>query len=210
MYIDIETIPFEGIENTELYQTLVDKISAPSNYKDPEIIQKYIDNQKLNLHRTFQLSPSTSQVACITILSDDKMKTYSLNDRSEYSIVSFAFDTLLTEFSEDIIGFNTRHFDFPFLLFRSLMIGINIADKIKRYKNVLYDHIDIYHEFREFKHMSQDYIYQLATGNKIRIPFINYYDFEGTRKEYIEYLIEHNREDVAALATIYPIINRPF
>jgi len=210
---DIETIPIEGLKDSTLYLSLAENIVPPAHYKKEETIINYLIKEKEKILEKAQLNPLLSQVA-VTGIYDTEIGSHltkSLRIQTEQQMLLSLFEDLLTEDPSDVIGFNTRLFDLPYMYARLIITkslsllpdNFGIA-----YSKLLYNHIDIYNNLKYFSHMSQDNIYEAITGKQRKHVFENYYTFtaEGhTRTEYLDYLMTHNVEDIKILSVLAAI-----
>ena len=130
LFIDIETLP---TDNPAAIERVKAKLSAPSNYKDPEKIAAYIENEAESAVGKTGLSGLFGRVLCICYAFDDsQVETLYLDDfDSEFSMLnefrSHCVDGLAREQSyciHRLIGHNALGFDVPFLSQRMMVNGL--------------------------------------------------------------------------------------
>lgn len=137
LYFDIETAP-KPIEEIE-------RIAPPfnpddvkhGNMSDPEKIAQKIESERMaylgDIHKKAALSPIYGKVVAIGVRIDSKT---TLLDCFKNPIAYPAETAGLIDFwslvrsAEQIVGFNTHHFDLPFLIKRSWELGVNVPDCI--------------------------------------------------------------------------------
>jgi DNA polymerase elongation subunit (family B) len=115
LFFDIETIADESaMEEIEVF--------APANYKDPEKIQAYIDDEKKKLISRMALDPDLAKVYAIS---------YKYSDADTMCMVTDEKD-MLEHFWDEVrnadgrlCGYNIIGFDLPFLMRRSMALGVS-------------------------------------------------------------------------------------
>lgn len=143
LYFDIETVQHSRIsEFVEYEMPDLDRISAPSNYKDPEKIEAYIAGARrsvlLEAKADYQsalakapLNPDLCQIAAIGwAFGDGPIQSIGVGEISERdALVSF-----LRAFSEAggaSAGYNILQFDWPVILRRCFDLGLTLPDRAK-------------------------------------------------------------------------------
>jgi hypothetical protein len=146
---DIETYGDDLPAGYLAYKTA--SIKAPSNYKKEDAIQQYIEKAKEKLQTGMALEPMTGKIILIGLLSDRSMpepewvkvqieadevwvRTIGLNGLSENEIINEVFRiwTDVCDNSSDfrIVGYNSKKFDLPFILGRTLIKGITVPERL--------------------------------------------------------------------------------
>lgn len=138
---DIETAPLPD----EQIAPFVPEFSAPSNYKDVDKIKSYIEAEKVKWLEQAALSPLTGRVIAVGEMSLGDATFHVVQGFIEPLCTGFA-DPRVTIYSDEkfllkwfwsfysqevrydrfFIGFNIFHFDLPFLIRRSLALGVEI------------------------------------------------------------------------------------
>lgn len=164
------TIDLESFRDTlpdNYMQYKIGTISAPSNYKDPEKIEKYIADAKAEAMSKLALSPLTGRVILIGLMFD---KDPSLTGQTSYYIgkkpvwyypiqgdEKAILNTFWMIFSKytlnevDVVSFNGKAFDLPFIMNRTLINGLTMPRKISmqeylnKYRHT--PHMDVYNWF---------------------------------------------------------------
>jgi len=118
IYLDIETIP--GDNKVEL-----DKIQAPSNYKDPDKIAAYKEEKAIELYLKQSLDPLQGQIACIGFAIDNKEEIVIMDSNEAVMMETFVGHLLNNMEKRELeiaewIGYNIAKFDMPFIVFRIL------------------------------------------------------------------------------------------
>lgn len=125
--IDIET---SAKVSQEMLGLLMNKISAPANYKDKDKIEKYIEEKKAALLERAALSPLTGEVAVVGLAWRAQ---YATSWEHEVLDASAGEETLLRALDERmprldtrrIVTFNGGRFDLPFLAARYAIRGMS-------------------------------------------------------------------------------------
>jgi hypothetical protein len=136
---DIETADNGSAYNETYLETLKHK-----GLKDPDKVAKDLAEKR----EKFALSPITGKVICVGFMSQAGTKIFKTDTCSEGDLllkVWEEFEDLLAN-NNKIISFNGLLFDIPFLIQRSLLLGIpvdkNMADLLlRKYSNPF--HIDL-------------------------------------------------------------------
>jgi predicted PolB exonuclease-like 3'-5' exonuclease len=127
IYVDIETIP---TERPEIIERVTSKLSAPSNYKDPEKIEAYIEAQKPEAVHKTGLSGLFGQVLMIGFAFDDE-PVKVIREGAEADILQAFRNVACRVKSQDqeyctntLVGHNILGFDAPFLSQRMMINGL--------------------------------------------------------------------------------------
>ena len=118
---DIETAP---LPDAELAQ-FIPQFDPPSNYKDPEKIQQWLDAKKIGWAGEAALSPLTGRVDAIGIVTSGGKPVAQLVEPGQEAAVIAGF-WLLFQSADSytfFTGFNIKRFDLPFLVRRRLEAG---------------------------------------------------------------------------------------
>lgn len=141
--LDLETV---AIDSAVAY---VEPVSAPANYKKPEAIAAYIaEAEKAQIEKA-ALYPWTARIVALGSIAHDGTERVDVcQDHDSEAAALTAFWALVDIDPTDhrygvrpIIGFNSRQFDLPVLLARSLILGVaHPAISLDRYRS---PHIDL-------------------------------------------------------------------
>lgn len=132
---DLETVAIDSAA------ALSEPVSAPANYKDPDKIAAYIaDAQKSQIERA-ALYPWTAKIVALGYIADSGREHVLLcRDEAEEAanISRFWKDAYFQDddrFIRPLIGFNSRTYDLPVLLARSILLGVSApALNLDRYR----------------------------------------------------------------------------
>jgi predicted PolB exonuclease-like 3'-5' exonuclease len=129
IYLDIETLP---TTNPIVIEQVKQGLSAPSNYKDPEKIAAYLDDNKdAAVHKT-GLSGLFGEVLCIGYAIDNNpVKTLYRDDDGEAAMLEI-FRAVTCQSSSrpqpyctnTLVGHNSIDFDLPYLSQRMMINGL--------------------------------------------------------------------------------------
>lgn len=128
---DIETTP---TDNKEVITRLSNSIKPPANYKKPETIKQWMDENydstlKELVART-ALDGAYGKVACIAF--DD---TCTLSNMDEYEAICHLYDYIDDHYHNVFCGHNIYGFDLPFLKHRSIILGITPPQQLMQAMN---------------------------------------------------------------------------
>lgn len=132
--LDLETVAIDGASD------LVEPVSAPANYKDPEKIAAYIADAQKAQREKAALYPWTARIVALGYIDTDGDETVVYcQDETEEAAALTAFWPKTWDsderFIRPIIGFNHRSFDLPVLLARSVLLGVKAPIlNLDRYK----------------------------------------------------------------------------
>lgn len=131
IFIDIETLP---TDNPVAIERVKAKLSAPSNYKDPEKIAAYIENEAESAVGKTGLSGLFGRVLCICYAFDDEnvqtlyLDDFNNNERLMLAQFRMACTSGLANEQRHcfhrLIGHNALGFDVPFLSQRMMVNGL--------------------------------------------------------------------------------------
>ncbi len=127
IFFDIETLPCNDLD---LIAELEKEIKAPGQFKKPESIDKWMQENKqtelLKLVAKTSLSGLYGRIACISWCSDDGLILSTKSDMTEDQVIRAFYNSL--GFLDDkcfvFCGHNIAGFDLPFLKHRSIILGI--------------------------------------------------------------------------------------
>lgn len=122
LFFDIETI---ASPDAELY---LPEVSAPSNYKDPEKIERYIEEKKKSLIDSAALDPHLGNIIAMgtRLVTDNTLVEENVlianNEEMEEQLLEKFWEYFSA--SNKIIGYNIIDFDLPYLLARSMVLNV--------------------------------------------------------------------------------------
>lgn len=121
LVFDIETggLPEEQIE--------VPEFEAPSNYKTPEAIAKYVEKKKQDYIEKAAISCFTGEVLAIGFQYDNK-PVEMLYDMPESEMIEQFWNVVNRLETYSVVGWNSNGFDLPFMIRKSWKYGIRIPD----------------------------------------------------------------------------------
>lgn len=152
LILDIATAP---LENAADYIT-TDDISAPSNYKDPAAIARYVDGEKAKRLEKAALDPDTCRITAVGWQTDAGSGVRLCHDaEEEQDVLEYLVETLADEPdtrvgryasppppSTQLVTFNGFKFDLPVLMRRCAYLGLPVPDlNLDRYRS---PHVDLY------------------------------------------------------------------
>ena len=197
MIFDIET---KLQKDNKIIDTLLNNVSAKKNLTDPDKIEKDITAKRENIMNKAQLNPLLSEIAVVSVFSNDKIHSYSSNNLTEKQILTGLMRDIENDYFNGIYTYNGKRFDIPYIIVRAL--HNDMSSNINYLKELKYKHIDLYDLISSFDNMSQDMLCESIYGLKPETPLILQNDFEGNEEDYVEYLKNHCEEDVKMLAMI--------
>lgn len=136
IFIDIETLP------SGTYPS-VDEIDVPKNYKNPETIQKYIENNIEKIYKRQALDSTQGRVLCIGIAVNGGDPAVIVGDSEEHLFLKL--DALLVLSDYQWIAHNAK-FDLLWLYQRAIKYNCRKLFKMinpERYKGNIIDTIDL-------------------------------------------------------------------
>lgn len=151
---DIETAPFEDEKE---YENLMPDFEGRAGTKDPEKIQAQIDEKKAKWLDSVCLSPTTSKIIAIGYARSDSAEPVTTITEDEAGILKYFWQCYSTHHSKSkFIGHNIKHFDLPFIIHRSRILGLHdmmplcltvINGDTKDFWNSFVDMMDVYKVF---------------------------------------------------------------
>ena len=139
---DIET---RSDDRTDEYLDKYKQYEAPSNYKNQEVIDKYIKNAKDKDRAKAPLYIPTQNVWVICAEHVGTGERVSFESRDEREVVRHFFNYLHDYDDSVIFGFNTATFDVPCLYGAALRHGLSVPKQL-RHPNLQSDILqDFYH-----------------------------------------------------------------
>ena len=121
---DIETAPIEGVER------FLGAIQAPANYSKPESIAKYIEEKTLEERDKAALDPDLGRIVALFFQLQGETEVrggIAKTEADEKALLTkwWAFVRKASDpFKVRYTGYNIAGFDLPFLLRRSLFLGV--------------------------------------------------------------------------------------
>ena len=222
IYIDLESLPPE-IDLDEFKNNL----SAPSNYKKEEAIQKWKDENWEEKYKKLATDTNQANICSIAVaIDDDEPVVFLSEERNEKWIITDFYDYLLEDLnkgiSEDLevdinehfltwIGFNNKKFDMDLLWKRSLNHGLYELCKLiprERYTKNIVDIMEIWNPFDFNKYISQDEVCKFlgVEGKPEDIDGSMIYDL-WHQKEF-DKIADYNIDDVEKVRKLYKIISK--
>ena len=141
IFLDIETLP---TEDPIARQRVVDKLKAPGNYKKPEAIQKWMDENMEDAVLKTALSGLYGSILCIGVAIEDEDPQIIKGDEID----------ILTQWSEltsgiespVYVGHNVREFDIKFIIQRQFIHGLKPMFSYKEpyYERPIRDTMEIF------------------------------------------------------------------
>ena len=219
LILDIET--YKDLSDLNYINWKLSGIKAPSNYKDPAAIQRFVDDQKIKVADDFGLSPLTGKIILIGLLFD-KLPTVSTVEYTKYSLngqeVYYAGlqgdeKQLLEQFwqlfswfdlnDSPLVTYNGKAFDFPFILHRTLITKASIPRRIStdqylaKYKTT--KHVDLFNWFNGGSLV--EWSYRLGKTDSLQRD--GYKIAEWYEQGQMNLIIDKNKIDLAQTASIY-------
>ncbi len=198
LFLDLET--FSGDKPS------LDSIKAPSNYKDPDKIKAYKEENLDAIWRKQALNSLKGKIIAIGYAFNDEPAEVMFSEDEEFLLMEF--DELITDPYSKLCGHNILRFDIPFLLHRcwkydlSNLQSILPTDKFDR-RSMVIDTLTIFSatNFGSDSWYSLDDIASFfglpnkeSSGSEIHDLWLN--------KEY-DKIIEHCKFDVELTREIY-------
>lgn len=130
IYFDIETIPTQS-DNIKNY--IQSNLTAPANYKKPEAISTWIEENKEPAYRKTALNGGFGQIVCIGYaINDGDVKVIHFDNwaSSEKQILQSFFNGLIecyrpsSDITPHFIGHNIENFDLRFIYQRAIVLGV--------------------------------------------------------------------------------------
>jgi len=134
-YLDIETIPSQS---DELLAMLRAEVKAPAQYKKPESIEKWVEENadkvaKEQLAKT-SFDPAHGHICTISWAKDDGETevSHATNVAEEIEVLRSFFDSVDPYHSTTFVGHYVGGFDIRFILCRAVVLGVPIPRVIPR------------------------------------------------------------------------------
>lgn len=135
VYVDIETIPSQS---PDLLAKFCDDVKAPAQYKKPESIAAWLDENREavaqdRLGKT-SFDPAHGHICTIAWAKDDGVTevSHTGNVGEERDVLLAFFDSLDPYHSQTFVGHYISGFDLRFILCRAVVLGIQIPQCIPR------------------------------------------------------------------------------
>ena len=120
IFFDIET----GV--TTLSKDMLPEIKAPSNYKDPAVIQKYVEEKRKSQIEDSALDPDLGRIRSIAWIDSSKPEEKHIlkatNDAEEGLMISAFIQSLYYAPNHSICGYNIISFDIPYIQRRAMYL----------------------------------------------------------------------------------------
>jgi len=132
--IDIETIAVQGQRAIMYRMHLAKTVEAPSNYKDIDKINAYVENAVTDKMNKTSLDPNTGEIALIGILHNETHHMFQRTDKISEKQMLEHFLTWCKE--NDIarwMGKGIKRFDFPFIRTRAIVHGLHELNELFRF-----------------------------------------------------------------------------
>jgi len=146
-YIDIETLPDQSEGALERAK---ESIKIPANYKNPDTIAAYIEDNAQDAWEKTALDGWKGHVACI-VANDEK---WAIGDVGSEKVMLQDFFNQMQE--STLVGHNVIGFDIPFLTKRALVLGIKLPPEhiwprnLKPWDNKVFDTMTAFGNGKEF------------------------------------------------------------
>ncbi len=133
LFLDIETVA-----NPDMVAMLPEP-KAPSTYKDPEKIAAYIAEKKTQQLADAALDPDTGRICAIGTFAPydtHPQGRLAVGDASERRLLRWAW-ARIEGCGGNMVGYNLINFDIPFMLRRSLALGVKVPNMpmVAKYRN---------------------------------------------------------------------------
>lgn len=142
--LDIETATDEP--SLELYN-LHKPVAVPKNYRKPESIKAYVERELADRERKAALNPYTGRVISIGIgeVGEEGLQAVRTlyNPEDERPIFLSFWKAVESVSALPILGFNLLKFDLPFILTRSMKLGIKPSRRISLARYNMRDVVDL-------------------------------------------------------------------
>ena len=207
LHFDCETLP---TDDASVIAELAETIKAPGNYKKPESISEWMEeNKELELAKLVSKTSFDGmygRIACIAFAFDDEEILATLPTDSDGDAIQRFYDVLPDKNSLTFCGHNIHGFDLPFLKHRSIILGIKPPKSImsamnaKPWADEIADTMLMWNESKE-KRVSMDKLCK-ALGIPGKGDFNGSMVAETWPKDPMK-VIEYCRDDVARCRVIY-------
>ena len=208
IFFDIETKPFADAQLAEAMPAF----KAPSNIKDPAKIAAKIAEKEQAFKDKAALSPMSSTVLAVGLWCDDGVKTM-LHGEDEPDLIRKTWESLTDHgaFTRNVIGWNVKRFDFPFLIKRSWALGIKLPETaLENYRGRYFlnshiiDMMDFFTMGAEQFASLNSALQLLGLGSKIDTSGKLFYElYDENRELAMEYL----KRDITAMVDLNKSFN---
>lgn len=149
IFFDIETIP---AQSEKIKNHVQSNISPPANYKKPEVISAWIEENRDAMYRKTALNGGFGQIVCIGYAVNDNPVKVIYSDEwatSESDVLSNFFSDISKSYKfgyhtpPQFIGHNIDNFDLRFIYQRAIILGIKPPDFLP-VNNKVYNNIHIF------------------------------------------------------------------
>jgi predicted PolB exonuclease-like 3'-5' exonuclease len=155
----------EYIEKTKEY-------SAPSNYKNEEAKQKYIEAAKKKEILKAAINIPTHRIWVISAYDMDTNECQSFFSNSEEEIITDFFRMLATKWSSHVlVGYNSDRFDIPVLKGAALRCNVPVPKHLRF--PALQD--DVIHDFKHLKISLADVGHMIGMGKSMNGAEVHQY-----------------------------------
>ncbi|WP_392559752.1 ribonuclease H-like domain-containing protein [Orbus mooreae] len=216
IFFDIETIP---TQSTTIKEHVQSTLTPPSNYKKPEVIEAWIEENKDAAYRKAALNGGYGQIVCIAYAVNDEPVSVIYSDNwagDEKSILIRFFDDIKTQYkpSADItpafIGHNLENFDLRFIYQRAIVLGVKPPSFLplnnKSYNNIhIYDTMTEWAGKRNYVSLNEICIALGIPPKNDEIDGSKVWDFVQAGK--IKRVAEYCADDVEKVRAIYKRMN---
>jgi len=133
LFTDIETLP---TNDQSVIDALAETITAPGNYKKPESIAEWMEQNKSAALKELVAKTSFDglygRIACLAFADDDEEICATLPTDSEGDAIQRFYDLVPDRGTMTMCGHNIHGFDIQFLKHRSIILGIKPPLPIQR------------------------------------------------------------------------------
>lgn len=163
LYIDIETLPDMS---SGAIDDAKEKVKVPSNYKDPEKIEKYIEEKASEIASKTSFDGLCGHICTIAwAINDEDIKSVHVSDiEEEKSRINEFFSSLPRYKSLTWVGHNILDFDIPFIMKRAFSMGIKLPDQSSFPRNPKPWDKKVFDTMRPFGHVSMDQLHKVVGG----------------------------------------------
>ncbi len=208
IFFDIETKPFADAQ----LAASMPAFKAPSNIKDPTKIAAKIAEKEQAFKDKAALSPMSSTVLAVGLWCDDGVKKM-LHGEDEADLIRKTWESLTDHgaFTRNVIGWNVKRFDFPFLIKRSWALGIKLPETaLENYRGRYFlnshiiDMMDFFTMGAEQFASLNSALQLLGLGSKIDTSGKLFYElYDENRELAMEYL----KRDITAMVDLNKSFN---
>lgn len=116
---------------------LLPEPQAPANYKDAEKIAAYVAEKRAAQLRDAALDPDTGEITAIAVkFTGEEPASVFLRSQFDEMTILEGFWSCMAQVEGRMVGYNILGFDLPFLLRRSLALGVRpyLVPDLRRYQ----------------------------------------------------------------------------